>query len=578
MVSVSTYDFEDTERLWIIENKASTQQTFRRMTRRLLLSSNCNALKKNKVLLCRRFVNTQSRTQRQLPRASELVFESFPSCPRIQKDDRAISCQDFTKLFQSLSAGQSNLQSIILLRGRIAAIRVAGSNLAFIDIVQGLDSVQIILDAKKIESNDAESDQVPRFLRGLKRGDIISAIGSPLRSTKGSLSLSAQQVPQVLALAFHDLPKEIRDKELIARNWPLENLINATSMERFRLRSDVISFVRSFLQGKQFMEVETPILAGSAGGAMATPFKTQATEFPEWEMALRIAPELWLKRIIISGVDRLYEIGPSFRNEGLDKSHNPEFTICECYQAFANLEDLIGFTEEFFSLLGTFIESQIKKHYIHLPPGKTFSPPFARLSFIPALEKVIGQKLPDLSNPSSMEDLANLITSKGLRVPKASNVAQLLDSLASEHIEPKLQEPTFLIHHPAIMSPLAKSFVDPETGQEVTARAELFIEGREIVNAYEEENSPFDQRQKLVQQKVMIENLPNTQATGEEIKIGESDENYCHTLELGMPPTGGWGCGIDRLVMLLSGAERISQVRAFGSLRNIVGLSRESTR
>jgi lysyl-tRNA synthetase class 2 len=327
-----------------------------------------------------------------------------------------------------------------------------------------------------------------------------------------------------------------------------------------------------------FLEVNTPILAACAGGAIARPFYTSASEFPEKQLSLRIAPELWLKRLVVGGFDRVFEIGPSFRNEGLDKTHNPEFTTCEFYHAYASLEDLVSMTEDLLSGLAAHIHKLKEDGKCTLAPTEVnFSAPFHRIDFITGIEEATGRSLPNLTAEDAVPKTLQLFEDLSLLPPELPNLPRLMDKLCSTYLEPQCQRPTFIINPPECISPLSKSFTHPTRGQQVAARCELFILGREFVNAYEEENSPFEQRRKFQEQ------LLYSKAINEE---GEIDESYLQALEWGLPPTGGWGCGIDRLCMLFTGTQRIGDVLPFGNLRavvrrhdgmDIMGLERQST-
>lgn len=316
------------------------------------------------------------------------------------------------------------------------------------------------------------------------------------------------------------------------------------------------------------MEVQTPIIADSAGGAIARPFTTSATEFSQKQLALRIAPEIWLKRLVLGGMDRVFEIGPAFRNEGLDATHNPEFTTCEFYRSFADLEDLISMTERMVLGLVGRVNSLQETQLTGLPKldASLFGSPFKRIEFIPAIEAALGHGLPDLAAADAAERITSLFNDHMIPLPSSPTLTRLLDKLAAIYVEVHCDKPTFIVHHPACMAPLSKSFIDPATKQLISARAELFIEHREIANMYEEENSPFAQREKFVQQ-AKFRDSENRAIV---------DESYLEALEWGLPPTGGWGCGIDRLCMLLTGTNRISDVLAFGSLRNVVGLGQQT--
>jgi len=326
--------------------------------------------------------------------------------------------------------------------------------------------------------------------------------------------------------------------------------------------------MRDFFIKDNFLEVQTPLITDKASVAIAKSFKTVATEFSDKELALRIAPELWLKRLVIGGMDRVFEIGPSFRNEGLDATHNPEFTTCEFYKSYTDLQNLMGMTEELFTSIASKVKSLREKSLRAIPEfdQSLVATPFNRIEFIPGIEGAMGLKLPDLAAEDATERLIDLFNQQNHPLPARPTLPRLLDRLASIYIEPLCTSATFIIHHPACMAPLAKSFKCPKTQQLVSARAELFIQSHEIANMYEEENSPFEQRAKFVQQGKFID----------EENEGYVDESYLSALESALPPTGGWGAGIDRIVMLFSGTKRIADVLSFGSLRNVVYLGNTS--
>lgn len=257
---------------------------------------------------------------------------------------------------------------------------------------------------------------------------------------------------------------------------------------------------------------------------------------------------------------------------GIDATHNPEFTICEFYEPYANLEDLIQRTEKLFSVLKSTVqqlaeENRIVRDNIKLP-DVSFEAPFKRLEFVPTIQEAIDRRLPDFSGPSAFQDTVDLYKDLNIPLPENPTLPRLLDELAALYIEPLCTSPTFITHHPEVMSPLAKSFKDLSTGQVLSRRVELFIQGREYVNAYEEENSPFEQRRKFEQQ--LLHKDPSEKVLTER----GVDESYIEALEWGLPPTGGWGCGIDRMVMLFSGTNRIADVQPFGTLRNVVALGK----
>jgi lysyl-tRNA synthetase class 2 len=357
----------------------------------------------------------------------------------------------------------------------------------------------------------------------------------------------------------------VDDAETLARKPHVHQLTSNEPADVLRLRALIYDFIRTSFIQSGFLEVETPMFDVNAGGAVARPFETVANEMSNTQIRLRIAPELNLKRLIVGGQDKIFEIGRSFRNEGVDNTHNPEFTTCEFYEVGATLPQLIERTEDLIHGLHTAIEALRSTYFPTLPApqGIDFSHPFAQLPFIPTIEKAIGRKLPDLSSPNATAEVTALFADLNLAPITNPTLPRLLDTLAEQYIEPLCINPTFITHHPEALSPLSKSFVDAATGQRVGARVELFIRGREYVNAYEEENSPFEQRRKFLHQQAL-------QADGH----GAVDESYLEALEWGMPPTGGWGAGLDRLVMLFADQKRIADVLPFGTLRNVVGMAR----
>jgi lysyl-tRNA synthetase class 2 len=398
---------------------------------------------------------------------------------------------------------------------------------------------------------------------------MVAVYGTPVCTSKGEPALDAIELPDILSPSLTSLPTKLDDREARVRNRHVDLLVNKNVADALRARFEIIQSIRQFLLKDKFLEVQTPILADKAGGAIAKPFTTHATEFPDKQLALRIAPELWLKRLVLGGMDRVFEIGPAFRNEGLDATHNPEFTTCEFYKSYTSLEELIEMTESMFNSL----EEKVRE--LRLWPMRTLpkhaegmlAGPYKRISFIPAVEAGLGQKLPDLAAENVEGELIAIFKDKRLPLPLSPTLPRLLDKLSSIFIEPECEGPTFITYHPACMAPLAKSFRDKETGQFVSARAELFVQKREIANMYEEENSPIEQRKKFVEQGKWKDDENKAHV----------DESYLDALEWGLPPTGGWGCGIDRLVMLLTGATRISDVLPFGSLRNVVNLGSAAT-
>lgn len=398
--------------------------------------------------------------------------------------------------------------------------------------------------------------------------------------------MAATELPTFLAPSLQTIPAKLEDAEFRMHNRHADMIVHPSERDVLFLRDSLIHCMRQFFRDKRFIEVSTPLLQASAGGAVARPFETVATEFSDTKLNLRVAPELFLKRLIVGGLPRVFEIGPSFRNEGIDATHNPEFTTCEFYAEMATLDELIAWTERLFlELARTAKRARATLHSLpdtsdvfgfgfqqfdYIPEGT-----FQQLEFIPTIENAIRKRVPDwtfpdLAEESSHEKLLWVFGKFNITKPAFPSMPRILDALAEHFIEPHCTRPTFITYHPECMSPLSKSFLRealPTSGirHRVAARAELFIQGREYVNCYEEENSPLEQRRKFKQQLAQ-----RAEDDGETHRV--VDESYVGALEWGMPPTGGWGCGVDRIVMLFAGKNRIADVLPFGNLRNVVGL------
>ncbi|KAI0976583.1 hypothetical protein F4678DRAFT_117867 [Xylaria arbuscula] len=506
--------------------------------------------------------------ERRIQKLQEYEVLQFP---RLDHRTGRMTIPAFRQKFQDEASTPAS--ETITLEGRIMSVRRAGSKLVFIHILGGYQQVQVMVHLGTFASPSLDPEHFKRALHPLRRGDIISVTGTAIRTKTGELTLRALQLPDILSPALAPLPEKLTNEETKVLNRHVDLLVNRRTSDTIRLRSHVIKSIRDFLHEQDFLEVQTPILADSAGGAIARPFLTAATAFPEKRLSMRIAPELWLKRLVVGGNDKVFEMGPSFRNEGLDTTHNPEFTTCEFYSAYFNLTELIQTTENLITRLHHDVEQAIKTHLtalqkpdISIPDGQ-----WKQVEFIPALEEILGFRFPDLSKPDALENLTSLLAEHHpLFITSEMTLNKLLDHLAVTYLEDaSLDQPLFITHHPACMSPLSKSFICPTTSQLVSARAELFIGGREIANMYEEENDPFEQRRKF---ELQVESKSKGLLTDEE-GPAEIDESYVQALQHGLPPTGGWGCGVDRLVMLFSGAPRIGDTLPFGNLKNVVSLS-----
>lgn len=441
----------------------------------------------------------------------------------------------------------------------------------------------------------------------LQLGTVVLAIsltptpavtGVATRTNQGEMTLKAVELPELLSPAMEQIPDELTDPSTKMHNRHVDMLVNREVADVLRMRSEITRFMREHFYSKRFLEFQTPILSQNAGGAVARPFITRATEFKNKDLAMRIAPELWLKRLVVAGVDKVFEIGPAFRNEGIDATHNPEFTMCEFYSAYTNLSDLVKETEELMCGLAERCSELIETQLTSLPrlDLDRFKRPFKQVEFVPGLEEALGFRLPKLSSEDALPELLAALKLSNISIPGEvpSTLPKLLDRLAAMYLEPmSFEQPIFITHHPSCMSPLSKSFLCPRTYQLVSARAELFVGGRELANMYEEENNPEEQERKLVEHRNLV-NKPDGGVAIETPKVSEKgresiemdddgeasplDQSFVKALDYGLPPTGGWGCGVERLVMLFSGAKRISDCLSFGSLRNVVGLSAEEER
>jgi lysyl-tRNA synthetase, class II len=536
-------------------------------------------------------------------RKKQIDESSIEVYPRFTPHDKHMSMLHFRRKYNDLKPGgvpenENETQAPVEVHGRVLSIRLAGKRLAFIDIVGGRGyRLQVLYNFGPLERKGTTRDEFARVKQLIHRGDIISIVGHPHKTDKGELSIKAIELPKILSTCLHDFPAERTlqtatpdpEQEWQKLNKHVEMLINQDTVRVMVQRSAIISHMRNYFKTRDFMEVQTPILAAAAGGAMARPFETVATEFPEKKLALRVAPELWLKRLIIGGLPKVFEIGPCFRNEGLDKTHNPEFTSCEFYAAFTSLPDLISTTESLFLDISTRLDKSWndtvnrKGDYVmktsatqkmQYPPS-ALQGPWPQIDFVPALNAAMEIDLPNLveSTPETLSTLLGIFKSKSIPVPENATLPRLLDKLSSSFLESQCEKPTWIINIPECMSPLSKSFIHPTApnNQPVAARAELFIAGREIVNCYEEENDPFEQRRKFKMQSVYGSTIAGKSSRAAEVdpEAMKLDEDYLRALEWGLPPTGGWGCGIDRLVMLFTGKEKIGDVLSFGSLRAV---------
>lgn len=418
----------------------------------------------------------------------------------------------------------------------------------FIDVRDDTDRMQIY-----VRMNDVGEDIYPEFKKW-DLGDIIGVEGFVFKTKMGEISIHAQKIV-LLAKALHPIPNQytgFKDQDMRYRQRYVDLLVNPDVKDTFIKRSKIITEIRKFLDSKEFLEVETPVLHTIAGGAAARPFITHHNTL-NIDMYLRIALELHLKRLIVGGFNRVYEIGRTFRNEGMDTRHNPEFTMLELYQAYTDFNGMMDITEELIRTVAQNVLGTMKINYggVDIDLEK----PFERISMKDAVKKYSGV---DFDTVETLEDARKLADEHHIEYEKRHKKGEILNLFFETYCEDKLIQPTFLTGHPTDISPLAKRC--PEN-PEYTERFELFIFGREHANAFSELNDPIDQRQRFEAQAAQ-------KAAGDD-EACDIDEDFLTALEYGMPPTGGLGIGIDRLVMLLTDSSSIRDVLLFPTMKPI---------
>ncbi|KAI8330236.1 hypothetical protein BC941DRAFT_456911 [Chlamydoabsidia padenii] len=486
-----------------------------------------------------------------LENAQERPKNCYPRFIKESIHGHYISSKDLPYWECQLKNGEKG-DKVITLTGRILSKRESSAKLIFYDVLHNGETIQVV-------ASQSRFDQPDKFLelnRSASRGDIFAFTGVMGKTKHGQLSVFTNQL-RLLTPCLHDLPRSgLKDPEKRFRQRYLDMLVNPEPLAILRTRSRIIRFIRQFLDDRGFLEIETPVLASKAGGASARPFITQANAL-NMPMQLRIAPELYLKQLVIGGLERVYEIGKQFRNEGIDADHNPEFTTCEFYQAYGNLDSLMTDTETMLSEMVQNIHGQkmLKKEgqIIH------FDKPFKRINVVDYLDSYFGLQPTHSIASMDLSNLQRICELQNIPVGAPFTEARILDKIISHVIEPKCIQPTFLYNHPLALSPLAKEMTYGHKGR-VAARFELFISNKEIVNAYEELNDPSEQRTRF-----------ELQAKDRQLGDNEApipDSAFCEALEYGLPPTAGWGMGIDRVVQLLTDAHHIREVIAFPIVRD----------
>jgi lysyl-tRNA synthetase class 2 len=432
----------------------------------------------------------------------------------------------------------------ISLAGRIMSKRSIGK-MSFLDIRDSSGKIQLSLRYDLLGREKYE------FLQDIDIGDIIGAKGKLFRTKSGELTLEVSDFA-MLCKSLRPLPEKwhgLADVEKRYRQRYLDLISNEENKNIFVLRSKIITAIRSFLDKQGFMEVETPVLQPHAGGALARPFVTHHHALGE-DLYLRIALELHLKRLVVGGFDKVYEIGRTFRNEGISVRHNPEFTLLECYQAYSDYNDMMRLVEEMFM----HIAKEVLGNTRLACNGQTIDLglPWQRLYLREAIKNYCGIDFEDYPDAASLRArMAEL----DMDVDPTKGRGRLIEELISTFVEPDLTQPTFLLDYPVEMSPLAKR---KRGDDRLVERFEGFVAGMEVANAFTELNDPVEQRERFRQQL-------KDRVADEEVEI--ADEDFLQALEYGMPPTGGLGIGIDRLVMLLTGQQSVREVILFPQLK-----------
>lgn len=435
----------------------------------------------------------------------------------------------------------------VSLAGRLMSKRVMGKA-SFGNVQDKQGNVQIYV------SRDSLGEEAYADFKKMDMGDIVGVVGNVFRTKMGEISIHAESVT-LLTKSLQILPEKyhgLTNTDIRYRQRYTDLIMNPDVKDTFIKRSKIISTIRKYLDEKDFMEVETPMLVSNAGGAAARPFQTHFNALDE-DLNLRISLELYLKRLIVGGLERVYEIGRVFRNEGLDTRHNPEFTLMELYQAYTDYYGMMDLTEDMFRTVAKEVLGTTTFMYGDLELD--FGKPFERITMIDAVKKYSGVDFDTIADDDAAKAIAK---EKGVEFEKHHKKGDILNLFFEAFVEEHLLQPTFVMDHPIEISPLTKKKPDKEGYVE---RFELFINGWEMCNAYSELNDPIDQRERFKAQDALAD-------LGDE-EANHTDEDFLNALEIGMPPTGGIGYGIDRLTMILTNSPAIRDVIAFPTMKSL---------
>ena len=450
--------------------------------------------------------------------------------------------QDVKAQVETLEAQETQVK----LAGRVMAIRGHGKT-SFMDLVDRTGKIQLYI------KKDTLGEEAYGVIKLMDIGDIVGVTGTVFTTHMGEVSLRVEKL-EILSKSLRPLPEKwhgLKDIETRYRQRYVDLIVNPEVRDTFVKRSQIITSIRNILDNDGFLEVETPVLHSIAGGAAAKPFITYHNAL-DMELYLRIAPELYLKRLIVGGMERVYELGRVFRNEGIDIKHNPEFTIVEIYQAYADFNDVMALTEKIVSETAQKVLGTMKITYEDQEIDLT--PPWPRLTMIEAVKKYAGV---DFTNVTDVAEARKLADSVKVEYEPTFGVGKIINACFDAYAEDKLIQPTFITGHPKEISPLAKS--NP-TNPDITDRFEGYVYGRELCNGFSELNDPLDQKERFLKQ------VAERNAGDEEANM--MDEDFVTALEYGLPPTGGLGIGVDRLVMLLTNSISIREVLLFPHMRH----------
>lgn len=466
---------------------------------------------------------------------------------QITKFDVTHHSQEIIENFETLETKEGQEPILVRIAGRLMSKRVMGkASFCHIQDKEGKIQSYVARDA-------IGTDEYAAFKK-LDIGDIVGVEGTVFKTKTGECSIHAVKVV-LLSKSLKPLPEKfhgLTDTDTRYRQRYVDLIMNPEVKDTFIKRSKIISEIRKFLDAENFMEVETPMLVSNAGGAAARPFNTHYNALDE-DVKLRISLELYLKRLIVGGLERVYEIGRVFRNEGVDTRHNPEFTLMELYQAYTDYNGMMDLTERMFRHLAQTVCGSTTIPYAEamIDLGK----PFERITMIDAVKKYAGV---DFDAIETLEEARAIAKEKNIAFEERHQKGDILNLFFEEFVEEKLIQPTFVTDHPVEISPLTKK--KPSDPSKVE-RFELYIYGREMANAYSELNDPIDQRERFAAQEAAF-------AAGDD-EANHTDEDFLNALEIGMPPTGGIGYGIDRLVMLLTNSPAIRDVLLFPTMKSL---------